>query len=112
MAFDTFGFVAAPLVAVLWDQLPVWYLLVSTLRCVYRGALSYRRLRGRPVYDRPDSDLGRYLAGTQMAFFTVALTPIFPTSLVRMAAPFVLGASVAVFIRDFLVASGRLRRNH
>ena len=112
MTFDTFGFVAAPLVAVLWDQLPVWYLSLSTLRYVYRGALSYRRLRGRPVYDRPDSDLGRYLAGIQMAFLTVALAPTFPESLVRVAAPFVLAASVAVFIRDFLVASGRLRRSN
>jgi CDP-diacylglycerol--glycerol-3-phosphate 3-phosphatidyltransferase len=109
MAFDTFGFVAAPLVAVLWGRLPVWYLSLSALPYLYRGALSYRRLRGRTVYDRPDNDLGKYLAGLQMGFLTVALAPAAPISLVHAAAPIMLAPSVAVFARDFLVASGRLR---
>jgi CDP-diacylglycerol--glycerol-3-phosphate 3-phosphatidyltransferase len=104
LAFDTFGFVAAPLVAVLWGRLPL-----SALRYVYRGGLSYRRLRGRTVYDRPDSDLGKYLAGLQMGFLTVALAPAVPVSLIHAGAPIVLAPSVAVFARDFLVASGRLR---
>ena len=108
VAFDTFGFVAAPLVAVLWGQLPVWYLSLSALRYVYRAGLAYRRRRGRQVYRRPDSDLGRYLAGLQMVFLTVALVPAAPEALVRAAAPFVLAPSVAVFCRDFLVATGRV----
>lgn len=108
MAFDTFGFVAAPLVAVAWGQLPVWYLSLSAARYVYRGGLGWRRRRGRPLYDPPDSDLGRYLAGVQMVFLTAALTPTVPTDLVWTAAPFVLAPSLGVFVRDFLVVTGRL----
>lgn len=108
MAFDTFGFVAAPLVAVLWGQLPVWYLLLSAARYVYRGGLAWRRRRGRPLFESPDSDLGKYLAGVQMVFLTAALTPVVPTSLVWAAAPFVLAPSLLVFARDFLTVSGRL----
>jgi len=110
MAADSFGFVAAPLVAVLWGQLPVWYLAISAARYVYLGGIRYRRRRGRPVYDRPDSDLGKYLAGVQMAFITVALVPAAPTGLVFAVAPAVLAPSLAVFARDFCYASGRLPR--
>ncbi|MFT4889230.1 MAG: CDP-diacylglycerol--glycerol-3-phosphate 3-phosphatidyltransferase [Halobacteriales archaeon] len=107
MAFDTFGFVVAPLVAVLWGLLPAWYLSLSAARYVYRGGLAWRRRRGRPIFDAPDSDLGKYLAGVQMAFITAALTPAVPTGLVRTLAPFVLAPSLAVFARDFLVVTGR-----
>jgi len=72
MAFDTFGFVVAPLVAVLWGLLPVWYLSISAARYVFRGAVWLRRVRGLPVGDLPDSDLGKYLAGVQMIFVTIA----------------------------------------
>ncbi len=108
MAFDTFGFVAAPLVAVLWGYLPVWYLSLSVARHVYLGGLFWRRYRDRPVFDRPDSNLGKYLAGVQMVFLTAALAPAVPTELIWSAAPFVLAPSLAVFARDYLVASGRL----
>ena len=107
-AFDTFGFVAAPILAVVWGLLPVWYLAISAARYVFLAGIRLRRLRGLPVYERPDSDLGRYLAGVQMAFITVALVPATPTGLVWTAAPFVLAPSLAVFVRDYLAVSGRL----
>ncbi|ELZ42993.1 CDP-alcohol phosphatidyltransferase [Halorubrum californiense DSM 19288] len=110
MAFDTFGFVAAPLVAVLWGLLPVWYLAISAARYVFRGAVWLRRVRGLPVSDLPDSDLGKYLAGVQMVFVTVALVPPVPTGLVWTVAPAVLLPSLAVFTRDYLTVSGRLPR--
>ena len=108
MAVDTFGFVVAPLVAVLWGRLPVWYLAISAARYVYLAGIHYRRRRGRPTYDRPDSDLGKYLAGVQMVFITVALVPAVPSGLVFAIAPIVLAPSLAVFARDFLYVSGRL----
>lgn len=112
VAFDTFGFVAAPLVAVLWGQLPIWYLSLSAARYVYLGGLYWRRMRGRRVYDRPDSDLGRYLAGVQMVFLTLVLIPAAPTDAVRAVSPLVLAPSLTVFGRDLLVASGRLGREN
>jgi len=110
MAFDTFGFVAAPMVAVLWGQLPVWYLSISAAKYVYLAGIYSRRLRGRPVFDPPDSDLGKHLAGVQMVFITVALVPPVPTALVWTVAPLVLAPSLLVFARDFLFVSGRLGR--
>jgi CDP-diacylglycerol--glycerol-3-phosphate 3-phosphatidyltransferase len=110
MAFDTFGFVAAPLVAVAWGLLPVWYLAISAARYVFRGAVWLRRVRGLPVGDLPDSDLGRYLAGLQMTFVTLALVPPVPTDVIWTLAPVVLAPSLAVFTRDYLAVSGRLPR--
>jgi CDP-diacylglycerol--glycerol-3-phosphate 3-phosphatidyltransferase len=108
MAFDTFGFVVAPLVAVLWGLLPVWYLSLSAARYVFLGARYWRRVRNRPVYDRPDSNLGKYLAGVQMVFLTLALAPAVPTRVVWALAPVVLAPSLAVFARDILAISGYL----
>jgi CDP-diacylglycerol--glycerol-3-phosphate 3-phosphatidyltransferase len=108
MAFDTFGFVAAPLVAVAWGALPAWYLSLSAARYVYCGGLAWRRHRGRPLFGPPDSDVGRYLAGVQMLFLTAALAPMVPRSVSFALAPVVLAPSLAVFARDFLVVSGRL----
>jgi len=108
MAFDTFGFFVAPLLAVVWGRLPVWYLSISVARYVYVAGIRWRRLRGRPVLDHPDSDLGKYLAGVQMVFITVVLVPAVPVRVVFALAPAVLAPSLAVFARDFLVVSGRL----
>ena len=110
MAFDTFGFVVAPLLAVLWGRLPVVYLALSAARYVYLGGIRWRQYRDRPVRPRPDSDLGKHLAGVQMVFITVALVPAVPTRPVFTLAPVVLAASLAVFLRDYLVVSGRLPR--
>ena len=108
MAFDTLGFLVAPVVAVAWGRLPVWYLSLSAARYLYKAGCAARRRRGLPVGDLPDSDLGKYLAGVQMVFVTVALVPPVPTELVWTLAPVVLAPSLAVFTRDYLAVSGRL----
>ncbi|SDJ24380.1 CDP-diacylglycerol--glycerol-3-phosphate 3-phosphatidyltransferase [Halovenus aranensis] len=111
-AFDTFGFVVAPLVAVLWGALPVYYLALSGARYAFVGAVWLRRWRGGTVYSLPDSDLGRYLAGLQMVFITVALVPTAPTAYVHSVAPLALAPSIAVFVRDYYHVTGRLGTTH
>jgi CDP-diacylglycerol--glycerol-3-phosphate 3-phosphatidyltransferase len=108
MAFDSFGFVAAPLLAVAWGQLPVYYLSLSAARYVYRAGKYQRRLRGLPLYGPPESDLGRYLAGGQMVFLTIVMTPVVPPEPVALVAPLALAPSLGVFGRDYLFVSGRL----
>ena len=106
MTVDTAGFVAAPAVAVLWGLLPWWYLSLSAARYVFLGVRWLRRARGLTVFDRPDSDLGKYLAGVQMVFLTAVLLPAVPTDLGWRLAPVVLAPSLAVFGRDLLAISG------
>jgi len=112
MAFDTFGFLAAPVVAVLWGALPAYYLAVSVARYAFVAAVRLHRWRGGQTHSLPDSDLGKYLAGIQMVFVTLALAPPAPTGLVHAVAPVVLAPTLAVFGRDYLHATGRLEAGY
>jgi CDP-diacylglycerol--glycerol-3-phosphate 3-phosphatidyltransferase len=111
MAFDTLGFLIAPIVGVLWGQLPVWYLSLSAARYLFKAGRGLRRYRGKPVYDLPTSRLRQPLAGVQMAFITVALAPMVPFAPARIGAAVVVLPSLVVFLRDYLAVSGRLHNS-
>lgn len=108
LAFDTLGFLVAPLVGVVWGRLPLVYLSLSAARYLFRGGTWWRRRRGRPVGDLSPSRLRRWLAALQMAFITVALLPVLPTTVVHPAAVVVLVPSLAMFTWDYLEVTGRL----
>jgi CDP-diacylglycerol--glycerol-3-phosphate 3-phosphatidyltransferase len=109
MAFDTLGFLVAPVVGVLWGRLPVWYLSISLARYLFKAGRGLRRRRGQPVYDLPPSRVRRPLAGVQMVFITLALAPVLPASTVRLVAAVVVVPSLVVFVRDYLVVAGYFR---
>jgi CDP-diacylglycerol--glycerol-3-phosphate 3-phosphatidyltransferase len=109
LAFDTLGFLVAPLVGVVWGALPVWYLAISAARYLFKFGCWLRRRRGLPVYDLPESRLRRALAGLQMVFIAAALLPVTPPAVVWPAATVVMTPSLVVFARDYFVVSGRLR---
>ena len=108
MAFDTLGFLVAPVVGVLWGRLPVFYLSLSAARYLFKAGTARRRRRGLPVSELPKSAVRRPLAGLQMAFITVALAPVLPADIVFPAAAVVLTPSLAIFARDYLVVAGHV----
>jgi CDP-diacylglycerol--glycerol-3-phosphate 3-phosphatidyltransferase len=108
MAFDTVGFLVAPLVGVVWGRLPVWYLSLSAARYLFKAGRGWRRSRELPVYDLPPSRIRRPLAALQMLFITVALLPLVPTAVVHPLAAVVVTPSLVVFARDYLVVAGHL----
>lgn len=110
LAFDTLGFLAAPLVAVAWGALPVWYLSISAARYLFRLGTWLRDRRGQPVADLPDSTVRRPLAGLQMAVIATALVPATPRPVVWPLATAAMLPSLAVFARDYLVVTGRIPR--
>lgn len=110
MAFDTLGFLVAPIVAVLWGRLPVWYLSLSVARYLFKAGQGLRRRQGKPVNELPPSTVRRPLAGVQMAFITVALSPVLPAETVGTVAVVVLPPSLLVFVRDYLVVAGHRDR--
>lgn len=107
-AFDTLGFLVAPVVAVVWGQLPVWYLSLSAARYLYRAALWLRERRGLAVGDLPPPVIRRPLAAVQMAFITAALAPITPAGPTAVAAIAVLVPSLAAFAWDYLLVTDRV----
>jgi len=109
MAFDTLGFLVAPVVAVAWGRLPVWYLSLAVARYLFKLGRGLRRWRDKPVYDLPPSERRRQLSGLQMTFLTVALLPVVPAEPLAAVAAVVLAPSLAVFVRDYLVVAGHYR---
>jgi CDP-diacylglycerol--glycerol-3-phosphate 3-phosphatidyltransferase len=108
MAMDTTGFLVAPVVAVAWGRLPVWYLSLSAARYLFKFGVAARRRRGLPVRELPESALRRPLAGLQMVFITIALVPLVPATLLVPAAAAVLLPSLTLFVQDYLVVSDRI----
>lgn len=106
--FDALGLAVAIGLAVWYEQLPAWYLLLAFSRYLFMAGLWWRRRQGKPVYELPPSHVRRILAGFQMGFMTVVLWPLFSppgTTLagIVFAVPF--GAS---FWRDWLAVSGQI----
>ena len=110
MAFDTLGFLAAPVVAVAWGQLPAWYLSLSVARYLFKTGRGLRRWRDQPIHELPPSDRRRQLSGVHMVFVTVALIPVVPTGPLAVLAAVLLVPSLALFARDYLLVAGYLPR--
>lgn len=107
-AFDTLGFLLAPVVAVVWGQLPVWYLSLAVARYVYRlGVWLYERQGGTPR-SLPEPTIRRPLAAVQMAFLAVVLTPVVSPGVASVGAIPVVVATLAVFAWDYLYVVGRV----
>lgn len=105
--FDALGILVATAVGVFGGVIPLWYLSVGVARYVFVGGVRLRRMRGQPVYELPERTPARLLAGIQMAFLVVALSPFLGPAAVAVGCfvvgvPFLLG-----FLRDWLHVSGR-----
>lgn len=109
MSFDGWGVLAATLLALQWDQLPPWYLLVAVARYLFVAGQWLRRRLGKPVYDLPPSSSRRTLAGLQMGFLAAALWPVFGPPVTYIAAALFGLPFLAGFGRDWLITSGAVR---
>jgi CDP-diacylglycerol---glycerol-3-phosphate 3-phosphatidyltransferase len=109
VAVDSVAVLTGTVLAVVWGQLPVWYLLVGLARYLYLFGIWLRRQMDKPVFDLPPSMGRRALAGAQMGFMMVMLWPLFGPPGTTIAA-FLFGVPFLLnFIKDFLYASGVLR---
>jgi CDP-diacylglycerol--glycerol-3-phosphate 3-phosphatidyltransferase len=106
--FDALGMLIAISLAVHYDQLPWWYLLLGLSRYLFLLGIWWRKRQGKPVYDLPPSAQRRMVAGFQMGFMSVMLWPIVYPPLTTLAGLVFAIPFVASFTRDWLVVSGRL----
>ncbi|WP_224447049.1 CDP-alcohol phosphatidyltransferase family protein [Haloprofundus salilacus] len=108
LEYDALGVLVACSVGVAAGLLPVWYLSVGLARYMFGLARSLRRRRGAPVYDLPQRVSRRLLAGLQMAFLAVALSPV-PGQRARTVGAVAFGGTLLLgFVRDWLYVSGRI----
>ncbi len=109
MEVDAAGILVASLSGIALGKLPLGYVAIGLARYLFVAGLVLRRRRGRPVRDLDPSLLRRVLAGAQMGFLAVALWPQVPESLTQGAAYLFGAATLAMFVRDGLFVSHRLR---
>ncbi len=109
LEIDAVGIFVATLAGIALEKLPPWYLAIGLARYFFVVGIETRKRTRRPVRDLDPSRLRRLLAGSQMAFLAIALWPQVPEALSQAAAyPF--GAmTLAMFLRDWMFASHRLR---
>ena len=106
--FDALGILVATSLAVNYNQLPWWYLLLGLSRYIFLFGIWWRKRRGRPVYDLPPSTHRRIVAGFQMGFTSAVLWPIVYPPATTLAGVVFAIPFTASFIRDWLVVSGGL----
>jgi CDP-diacylglycerol--glycerol-3-phosphate 3-phosphatidyltransferase len=107
---DALGLLIGPLAAIGLGRLPVWYLAVGAAYYLFHFGLWLRRRRGIPVYlERLKPSLHtRMYAGYQMGLVASALFPVLAPPGTILAATLFMVPPLALFIRDYLVTTGRL----
>jgi CDP-diacylglycerol--glycerol-3-phosphate 3-phosphatidyltransferase len=106
---DALGLLIAPLLAVGYRQLPVYYLFVGIAFYVFRFAVWLREKIDKPCLElrpRPDA---RMLAGFQMGFVGIVLLPVFTPPATTIAAIIFMAPFLAGFIRDWAAVCGYLK---
>ncbi|KTG10105.1 hypothetical protein AUR64_10945 [Haloprofundus marisrubri] len=108
LEYDALGVLVACSVGVVAGLLPLWYLSVGLARYAFGLGRYLRRRRDLPVYDLPPRVSRRLLAGLQMAFLAVALSPLVDPATRTAGATAFGGALLLGFARDWLYVSGRV----
>ena len=108
ISMDALGLLVASAAAVFLKRLPSAFLLVGLSYYLFQLGLIHRRFRRktvRPVTDRP---FGRAMAGINMGFVGLALTPALSAPLLKHAAIWFMVPLLVGFVWDWLVVTGRL----
>ena len=95
-------------VAVVAGSAPAGFLAVGIARPLFAYGLRRRRRRGLPTHDLRPSRLRRPIGAVTMLATWLALSPVPGTRASRLLTAAVAVPVVASFVRDWLVASGRL----
>ena len=106
MEFDCLAMLAVSLLAVRLGKAPGWYVSLGLARYLFVAGIWWRERRGLPVYDLTPSNTRRLAAGFQMAFFCVALWPVFGAPATAVAGALFVAPILLGFVRDWLVVSG------
>jgi CDP-diacylglycerol--glycerol-3-phosphate 3-phosphatidyltransferase len=107
MEIDAVGILVATLSGIALGKLPPWYLSVGLARYLFVLGVRLRTRFGMPVRELDPSRGRRLLAGCQMGFLAVILWPQVGEELSLAASHLFGGATLAVFVRDWLYVQSR-----
>lgn len=109
--FDSLSTLLVSLLLVLSSTVHPVYLIVGVAGYVFNLYLYIRENFGYKIYSYENDKLGRKVAAFQMAYATVALSPILLGSLSFYSSVLATLITVYVFSRDFLSVSGLIKSN-
>lgn len=104
---DTAALVIAPILAVLLNRLPLWYLIILLMQITSKLVVHYWTRTGKKTYPVPARPQARVVAGFQMGFVGVALLPFLPAFALTAASVAVVVVSSWEFILDITYVTGR-----
>ncbi len=108
---DALGLLIAPLVAINFGQLPMFYAAVGVAYYCFIFGIWLRKKYGKPVVELKPRPGARILAGFQMGFVGVALLPVFSPPVTTIAAVIFMTPFLVGFARDWLVVCGRIQQD-
>lgn len=106
--FDGLGILIAVGLAIQYDKLPAWYLLLGLGRPLFVFGMWLRRRWQKPVYDLPPSEQRRVIAGFQTGFVSLTLWPALSPTITMLASYLFAIPLIFSFGRDWLVVSGAI----
>lgn len=104
--FDGLGILSISLLLVLSSSVNPSYLIVGVATYIFNFYLYTRKTLGYQVYEYEEDELGRIIAGLQMFYATIALSPLLSGSLSEYTSIVATGITVLIFTRDTLESSG------
>ena len=110
LEFDALATLLGSGLALLYRQVPDWYLLVGLGHYLFYAGIGVRRMRGKRVYPLPESRLRAAVGGTNSFFLALALTPAFPPFTTTLLSVPVFSLIVFSFIRDWAAMTGSRNR--
>jgi len=108
---DALGLLVAPILAIGYHRLPIYYLSVSLAYYLFQFGIWHRKQSGQQVITIKPHPAKRMIAGFQMGLVAVALLPIFSRPVMTVAATIFMIPLLAGFIRDALVVGGYVKVN-
>ncbi|MFN3982469.1 MAG: CDP-alcohol phosphatidyltransferase family protein [Caldilinea sp.] len=105
MEFDGLGILIAVSLAIQYEHLPVWYLVLGLGRQLFVLGIWVRQRLKWPVRDLPPSDHRRLIAGFQTGFISIVLWPVWTTEVALFAAWLFAAPLIFSFGRDWLAVS-------
>ena len=108
--FDALGMLIAPLLAILYGQIPFYYFSVSIGYYFIQFVRRMRERRGRPLYPIHPRPSAKWFAGAQMVFVGVALLPLFSPPATSVSAIVFMLPELYEFLRDYLIMTGSRKK--
>lgn len=108
---DALGLLIAPLVAIGYGRLPIFYAAVGFVYYVFHFGIWYREKTGRPVTRLNPHPAKRMIAGFQMGLVALALLPVFSRPATTITALIFMTPLMVGFFRDWLIVCGYAESN-